>query len=445
MKRFCEILILMGILAFVAPVYPAQGVTVTDTLFVRSSSGDGYNKPYNGTANITSTYAYIGNGFLIGWRFEGIPIPPGSAVQEATLEVFCHIGADEPVSIRYVGEAVDGAAPFSGTGYDMINRPKTFTSLIDVPGPWLTMGWNASPDLSPILQEIIDRPGWRAGNAVAFFAEETSAAGKRGVYMMEKGDAYAARLHVTYTISKIDFDTNGDGSPDMTMKDADGDGYFECPVGKTEYTGTLTIDKPLEIMGFPATRTETLFKGDGFMLKNGGQIISDLTSPIVSSYFPGLKGNDLQVVSRDFIWIQYGAKILLGGDSNQDFDGDVYLEATRPGADVEVKEDALIHGRHIDMITYGGAVSLRRNAVLRGNSHMKFRANLYGDIRLNRDVTLQASSVDGDCFITFTVQEGDLHMNRNIFLNADVIDFCGVQGNIWDDGTVTLTGKTECW
>jgi len=422
----------------------ATAGTVTETFVIRSSHDDGYNKLYNGSANLTSSYAYIGNGFLIGWRFEGISIPPGSEVKEAVLEVFCHNGSAAPVTILYIAEASDDANPFSVASYDLINRQKTLTSLVDVPEPWLKMGWNASPDLSSILQEIIDRPGWRAGNAVAFFAEEISDAGKRGLYMIEKADTYAARLHVTYTVSKIDFDTDGDGDADITMKDSDGDGYFECPVGKTEYAGTLVIDQPLEIMGYPATRTETLFKGDGFVLKNGGVIISDLASPIVSSAFPELKGNDLQVVSRDYIWIEYGAKILLNGEG-EFFAGDVYLETTRPGADVVVKEEVIIQGRHIDIITYGGAISLRRNTSLRASSHMTFRVELWDDIHLNRDVTLQASSVSGDCYIIFTAKDGDLHMNRNITINADVIDFCGIRGNIWDDGTVTVTGRTECW
>jgi hypothetical protein len=316
---------------------------------------------------------------------------------------------------------------------------------MDVPAPWLMMGWNSSPDLSAILQEIIDGQGWRAGNAIALFAEETSDAGKRGVYMIEKGGVYAARLHVTYTISKIDFDTDGDGLPDITMKDIDGDGYFECPVGKTEYSGTLTIiGHKLEIMGVDVTRTETNFKGDGFVLKDGAEIISDLTSPIVSSAHPALEGNDLWVVARNYIWIEYGAKILLGG-INEELDGDIYLETTRNGADVVIKEDAAVHGRHIDMITNGGAISLRRNTVFNANSDIKFRAEAGGDIRLNRDVSLHASSVDGDVYITFTAKEGDLHMNRNISIFADVIDFCGIDGNIWDDGTVNITGTTNCW
>jgi len=443
MRIFGVILLVLGISSLV--VGHAIGAAVSETFVIRSSHDDGFNNYYNGNGNMMSSAAYIGRNFLTGWRFQGISIPPGSTVSEAVLEVYCHYGADKPIRIRYVGEDSDNANPFSSASYDLINRPKTGTGLVDVPEPWLTRGWNASPDLSLILQEIIDRPGWRAGNAIAVFAEDDGSADKRGMVMIDKGDAYAAQLHVTYTVDKIDFDTDGNGSPNITMKDIDGDGYFECPVGKTEYPGTLIVDQPIEIMGFPATRTETLFKGDGFILREGGEIISDLNSPIVSSAFPGLKGNDLQVVARNYIWIEYGAKILLGGDSFGDFDGDVYLETTRTGADLVIKEDAFIHGRHIDLMTTGGAISLRRNTTLRGNSHMKLRADLWGDVRLNRNVSLHTSSVDGDTYITFVVKDGDLHMNRDIALFADVIDFCGISGNIWDDGTVTLTGSVECW
>jgi len=435
------IIVVLGLVFLSGPV---QAVVESQTLVVQSSDDDAWNKLYNGAVSTASPSIYVGAGSLAGWRFENLPVPPGSEVIRAVLRIFCYTRGGNPISIRYTAEAGDDAKAFSTEPYNLMYRPKTSASVVDAPGPWNVMGWNESPDLAAIIQEVIDRPGWRVGNAVAIFADGEASSDYRTVLMMEKG--YAARLDITYTINKIEFDTNHDGIIDISMKDTDGDGYFECPVGKTEYSGTLIIDKPIEIMGSPATRTETLFKGDEFILTDGAKVISDLTSPVVSSAYPGLKGNDFQVVARDFIWIQYGAEILLGGDSNGDFGGDIYLETTRPGADVIVKESAFINGRHIDMISNGGAISLRTNTVLIGTSHMKFRAEEGGDIHLNRDVSLSTSSPDGDCWITFITKDGDVHMNRNIDISADVIDMCGViKGNIWDDGTVTVTGKTQCW
>ena len=417
---------------------------MTKTLTVQSQESDGYCKLYNGTGNITSTYAYVGNGYLVGWRFTDVPVPPGAEIINAVLEVFCNTRSDAPINVAYQGEASDHSAPFSSTLYDLVYRPKTVASVMDDSSSWRVMGWNETPDLASIVQEIVNRPGWRPRNALSIYAVDEGSGDKRGVYMMEKG--YGARLTLSYVVSKIEFDTNGDGNVDITMLDSDGDGYFECPIGKTEFVGTLIINKPVEIMGAPYTRVETLFKGPEFVLAEGGEIISDLTSPIVSTAYPGLKGNDFQVVADNQLRIEYGAKILLGGDSEGNKAGDVYLEITRPGADLTIKENSFISGRQIKMISNGGSMQIRTGSSLLGSSYITFTAGNKGDIRLNRDVSISTYSVDGDCWITFATKGGgDLHMNRNIDLSADYVDMCGITGNIWDDGTVSVVGESSCW
>ena len=383
------------------------------------------------------------NGFLVGWRFEEVPIPPGADIIEAVLEVFCNTRGDADINVVYRGEAADSSSPFSITSHDLINRPKTVASVAETTAYWRIMGWNETPDLASIIQEIVNRPGWLPRNALSIYAVDEGSDDKRSLYMMEKG--YGARLTLTYIVSKIEFDTNSDGTPDITMFDSDGDGYFECPIGKTDYTGRLIIDQPVEIMGDQATRVETLFKGSEFVLAEGGEIISDLTSPIVSTAYPELKGNDFQVVVNNSLGIEYGAKILLGGDSAGNWAGDVYLQITRPGADLIIKENSFVSGRHIDLISNGGSMHIRTGSSMLGSSHVKFRADNEGDIRLNRDVSISTSSVDGDCWITFEIDSGDLHMNRNIELSADIVDMCGVNGNIWDDGTVSVVGESLCW
>ncbi len=415
---------------------------ITKTLAIQSQESDGYCKLYNGAGNITSTYAYVGDGYLVGWRFENVPIPPGAEVIEAVLEIFCNTRNESPINVVYRGEASDNSKSFSTNLYDMVYRSKTVAEVMENSSSWRRMGWNKTPDLATIVQEIVNRPGWLPRNALTIFAVDEESTDKRSVYMSENG--YGARLTLTYIVSTIEFDTNGDGQSDITMVDNDGDGYFECPVGKTEYAGRLVIDKPVEIMGDQATRVETLFKGSEFILTDGGEIISDLLSPVVSGSYPNLKGNDLQIVANNLLQIEYGAKILLGGDSDGNWAGDVYFEVTRPGADLFVKENSFISGRHIDFISNGGPIHVRTGSSILGYSHINFRAENGGDIHLNRDVSISTSSIEGECWLTFNIENGDLHMNRNIELSADIIDLCHINGNIWDDGTVSVVGENLC-
>jgi len=445
MPWFCKAILCGASLILALVAQPALGGIVNDTIVVQSKDSDGYAKLYNLTANVSSSYAYLGKGYLVGWRFENMPLPRGAKIVDAVLELFCNQKESAPLTLRYLGEAADDSAPFTTSVGDIANRRKTASSVLDSPESWSLWGWNSSPSLQAVIQEIVDRPGWRCGHALAVFADGSVSPACRGIYMSERAPEYAARLHVSYLLEQVEYDTDGDHVPDLILYDRDGDGYFECPVGKTEYTGTLVVEHPLEIMGYPATRSETLFKGGAFILTNGGRIISDLCSPIISSASPELKGNDLQVVARNYIFISYNGKILLGGDGTENWDGDVYLETTRPGSEIILKEGASICGRHIDLITFQGEINIRKNCNLIGNSHINLKALESGDIRLNRDVAISTSSLDGDCWVKFTVREGDVHMNRNIEISADVIDMCGVNGNIWDDGEIRIIGLRQCW
>lgn len=445
MPRFYKIMSAVVFLGFAMIPQSATGGIVDETVVLQSKESDGYAKLYNLTANISSSYAYVGKGYLVGWRFENMPLPRGVKILGAALELFCNQKESASLTLRYLGEASDDSGPFTTVMGDIANRPKTSAAVLDTPGPWTLWGWNRTASLQPIIQEIINRPGWRGGHALTLFADGSCSSAYRGIFTSERASDYSARLHVSYQLEQVEYDTDGDNVPDIVLYDRDGDGYFECPVGKTEYSGTLVVEHPLEIMGGSATRCETLFKGGAFVLTNGGKVISDLLSPIVSSAYPGLRGNDFQVVSRNYIFISYNGKILLGGNSTEDWDGDVYLETTRAGSEIILKEGASILGRHIELITSRGEINIRKNCQIVGNSHINFKALESGDIHLNRDVTISAASVDGECWVNFGVREGDVHMNRNIEINADVIDMSGVNGNIWDDGEIRIIGIRQGW
>ncbi|MCK4984287.1 MAG: VWA domain-containing protein, partial [Desulfobacterales bacterium] len=52
-----------------------------------------------------------------------------------------------------------------------------------------------TPDLSPIVQEIVDRPGWTADNAMAFIVEGS---GRRTAVSYDQNSGFAPLLHVAY-------------------------------------------------------------------------------------------------------------------------------------------------------------------------------------------------------------------------------------------------------
>jgi len=441
---FVKFVTLCFVILITAPTAFGEETWITQTIAVKASYNDAYTLIDTNTTVVSSNYGYVGSGFLTGWRFEDIQVPSGGRILSATLEVFCDGDASQDVAIRYTGEAAEHATPFSALPTDLISRPRTSAVVYDSPAPWIPMSWNPSPDLAPIIEEIVNLGGWRAGNALVLFAEDQGSSGIRGIQMMENNGDHGALLTITYSSLSCEFDTDGDGIVDISAPDLDRDGYCELPIGKTEFPGELIIDRPVEIMGFPATRTETILKGDALRMLDGGTVISDLTSPIVSTAYDGLKGNDLYIIARNRIQIDRNAKILLGGDAEGWWTGDIYFKTLRNGNQIIIDDNARLYGRKIRIYSNGeGSLLLAGGSRLTGRSHIHLQT-YEGDIELRHGVSISTSSPDGKCYVRLKASAGDLYLIDNVSIAADVIDFCPIQGDIYDDGTTQLVGKTWC-
>jgi len=65
--------------------------------------------------------------------------------------------------------------------------------------PWTAGTWYESPELAHVVQEVVDRPGWSADNAMVLIFWTTSYAGSdRRIWAYEGGPDTAARLVITY-------------------------------------------------------------------------------------------------------------------------------------------------------------------------------------------------------------------------------------------------------
>jgi hypothetical protein len=118
------------------------------------------------------------NDVIAGLRFEGIGIPPGAEIAAAHLELVSAKKSTKPAALMIQGEASANAAPLGGAG-DLAARAKTaaFASW-NVP-LWPAAGLSdQTPELAPVLQEIVDESGWDEGNAVTVLFTGT---GKRSV------------------------------------------------------------------------------------------------------------------------------------------------------------------------------------------------------------------------------------------------------------------------
>lgn len=113
----------------------------------------------------------------VGLRFVNIGIPQGSTISSASIQFMVDEVSDMDISLRISGELVPDAAPYlDDVPGDVLDRASTSSVLwSDVP-PWLNEGDSGpaqqTPDLAAIVQDIVDQPGWSAGNAMSFVIHE---------------------------------------------------------------------------------------------------------------------------------------------------------------------------------------------------------------------------------------------------------------------------------
>lgn len=134
----------------------------------------------------------------IGWVFESCAIPKGATISSAKIQAH-HINSaayrDQYGDIY--GEDTDSAALIT-TGAGDLWRTLTTASVswIDT----LTQNdWNDSPDISTVIQEIIDRPLWVSGNNICILVVPSHAVNYQARYIAYDGTpADAAKLLVSW-------------------------------------------------------------------------------------------------------------------------------------------------------------------------------------------------------------------------------------------------------
>lgn len=105
-----------------------------------------------------------------GFRFEDVEVT-GRADNGCKITIDVDQAWPTPTAELY-GEAADNPAIWSAS-----RRPSEIT-VTDASVPWdppLTVGSHDSPEIKTIIQEILDRPLWRSGNAMCFFWKNTTA------------------------------------------------------------------------------------------------------------------------------------------------------------------------------------------------------------------------------------------------------------------------------
>ena len=138
----------------------------------------------------------------VGMRFTGLAIPKNAIIQRAYIQ----FNVDE-ITSGATALTIRGELPTAGTAATFTTTRGSISARINPVSPtvsWAPLAWStrhvagpaqATPDLSSIVQAIVNLPNWQSGNAAAFIVTGT---GVRTAGAFESGAQYAPILRVDY-------------------------------------------------------------------------------------------------------------------------------------------------------------------------------------------------------------------------------------------------------
>ncbi len=203
----------------VQQVEPAMTGNITVERQISLGSDDAEEPAAGGTVDLTSSDLELiregsSNNQQVGMRWQNVTVPQGAYITNAYIEFEADESDDqasEPTTITFWGEDADDTVTFDNLTNKVTTRTKTSSSVTwsNVPD-WVIDNRYVTPDLSPVIQEIVDRGGWASGNNMVIIV---TGSGQRVADSFNKSGAYPALLHIEYaggtstanvTISSVD-------------------------------------------------------------------------------------------------------------------------------------------------------------------------------------------------------------------------------------------------
>ena len=155
------------------------------TYTVSASTDDGYFKRVNSSNTFPSTFASIHKTATTAqsrksydddnaeydyrkayFRFQNINIAQGTTIQSAFFKpIYKSGGGPSSTVVKIVGTDVDNVSTPSAASDG--NTSLHTSAIVEWTNPTIhSTNYQTSPDIKTIIQEIVDRSGWSAGNAI---------------------------------------------------------------------------------------------------------------------------------------------------------------------------------------------------------------------------------------------------------------------------------------
>ncbi|MEZ4663413.1 MAG: PKD domain-containing protein [Caldilineaceae bacterium] len=284
---------------------------------VAASSDDAEEQP-SGSLNLTSADLDMlldqGSGNTnqyVGLRFTGVAIPQGAAITNAFVQFQADETSSTAAAIIIQGQAADNPVTFGFGSSKIAPRPRTAAAVTWSPAPWTINGEagvdQRTSDIAPVVQEIVNRPGWASGNAMVIIISGT---GNRAVESFNGSAAGAPLLHIEYaTAGPVNQPPIANAGPDQTVADSDSSGAENItlngagssdPDGTivsyqwSSNTGVIIPDGVSPVASFPVgVHTVTLTVTDNAGVQSSDLVVITITAPptIGTVFFDNFESN----------------------------------------------------------------------------------------------------------------------------------------------------------
>lgn len=193
----------------VQPGLYGSATPVESCASIASSSDDAEEGLSDNSVSLTSSDLEMdadgGTGQKVGLRFTGMNIPAGATITAATVQ-FCADQNDEtdPCDVDITAQVGSNPATFTTTANDVTSRGETTATVIwTLTGvDWVNVGdclpAQETPDISAVIQEVVDDPSYQSTWAIVVFLESRGNNGERTAESFD-GDGTVAELCITYT------------------------------------------------------------------------------------------------------------------------------------------------------------------------------------------------------------------------------------------------------
>jgi hypothetical protein len=179
---------------------------------------------------------YDGSNQTVGMRFNGVSVPKGASITNAWIQFTVDEAQSEATTLFIQGQAVDNATTFTTAKNNVSGRARTTASVRWDPVPWSTIGQagldQRTPNLSAVVQEVVNRQGWSSGNSLVIVITGT---GHRTADAYDESTTGAALLHIEYQTA------SGSGGNTAPVVYAGPDLPVTLPAGAS-LAGTVTDD-----------------------------------------------------------------------------------------------------------------------------------------------------------------------------------------------------------